>query len=204
MVFLDAPHLLPWYYKPQSGCNPPATGGAPRRAWLFTPDQVLGTPDNTEWQVPPDGLNAAQHTRQTEGWDACWALLSHTLATTAFDGLLGFSQGAGIAAAVAAKLERDPLPGVHLRFVILCSGYVPAAPAPTALLGAGTVHVPSLHVVGGADTGISAGASRALFECFGGRREMVGHERGHVIPRQALPQCRAFVLQHGGGGGVID
>ena len=196
-TFVDAPHLLPWYYKPQPGCDPPPPGGAPRRAWLHTPEQVLGTPGNAQWQAAPQGLDATQHTRQTEGWDACWTLLRAALVAGNYDGLLGFSQGAGIAASVVAMLQHTPLPGIHLRFVILCSGYVPTAPALAPLLGPGAppLTLPSLHVVGGQDTEVAANASHVLFACFApDSRQMVVHEQGHLMPRAALPQCRAFVL----------
>src|SRR5204863_205606 len=104
-----------------------------------------------------------------------------------FDGVLGFSQGAALAALLVgvAAMERaaagatgSPL---AFDFAVMVGGFVSAdaehAPLYQALRAA---EVPSLHVIGRADRVVSPEASRALAARFAGAR-VVEHDGGHVM-----------------------
>lgn len=87
-----------------------------KRAWLLSPellkyqqDQQAATQQQHEgvsqnqqqecnnshahWQPAPDFVAEHQHHRQTEGWDASWAVLQQAISDLGpFHGVLGFSQ----------------------------------------------------------------------------------------------------------------
>lgn len=167
-VFVDAPwevdiHSSKSYALNEAAAQPSAA--KPRRGWLVTPVQHAGLTGDTAsgtLQLPAQTCTAPQYSQQTHGWERSWKhLCSFIEAHGPFDGMLGFSQGSGMAACVAALLSRgaecgDRTENTHLgamnggrrlSFVILCSGYVPAAPQPADLLAtAGPILLPSLHV----------------------------------------------------------
>ncbi|WOO80685.1 Esterase OVCA2 [Vanrija pseudolonga] len=110
-----------------------------------------------------------------------------------FDGIMGFSQGACMAAVVAALLEK---PGLHpdwtpspalpkLKFLIAVGGFLPAAvepsfdnyfPLPATL--------PVLHVLGKNDVVVSAERSQSLIDgSLNSRVEQ--HDGGHFTPSKA-------------------
>ena len=145
LVFLDAPHLLPLWYRPRSGgggdqgtgndggggvgdvsggaggqaASPPPPklpASAHKRAWLLSPELLAlsdgwragaaggGGADAPQWEPLPEGAaGASALERQTEGWRDSLAALEAALAAHApVDGVLGFSQGASVAAALVA------------------------------------------------------------------------------------------------------
>lgn len=110
-------------------------------------------------------------------------------------GLLGFSQGAAFAAALAGAASRGELPAPA--FVILVAGFLPRAPELGRLFDA-PVRVPSLHVLGDAPL---ARHGPALFERFDPEtRALVRWPGRHRIPG-AGPAADAiveFALRHAG------
>jgi len=112
------------------------------------------------------------------GWpESRQALLSLWEREGGFDGVLGFSQGAGAAAILCAEMRPS--------FGIFVSGFVPRdQEAARALLAGvdGAVH--SLHIIGLEDKLVVAERSRALADCFAGAR-VVEHQGGHYIPSNA-------------------
>ncbi len=202
--FIDAPHLLRLYYKPQPDTPPPDALPTPKYAWFHTPEQQLGDPKNPQqWEVAPEGLDAQQHDRQTEGWRACWDMLA-PLVRDVYDGVLGFSQGAAVAAALAAMVSDDnDMTGKYkCRFVICCSGYIPVAvEASDMLVGRDTpIRMPTLHVYAGShnngDRQVMTEASRALCACFAeDTRVCVEHAQGHLVPRESLDDVREFLMR---------
>ena len=119
-----------------------------------------------------------------------------------FDGVLGFSQGATLAALLCLRPPRA------FRFAVLISGFVPRDPAHASYFEAPPLPLPSLHVIGEADERVPPPVCRRLASCFEAPTFHV-HDGGHATPsdapfRQLLKQFIA--AQHvgpsaGGGGG---
>lgn len=103
-------------------------------------------------------------------------------------GVLGFSQGAGFAASLAALAAHGSFPA--LQFVVLAAGRKPRALALLPLFEA-PLTIPSLHVVGTRDPSL-AYADR-LAECFApGQRELARWDGPHVLPTRG-PGADAIV-----------
>lgn len=101
-----------------------------------------------------------------------------------FDGLLGFSQGAALAAFVCALGQagdpRFPLP----RFIILVSGFCPRGLGHKEPILQSPVSLPSLHVFGDTDRVIPSQESMQLASRFLGAVTLT-HSGGHFIPAAA-------------------
>lgn len=108
-----------------------------------------------------------------------------------FDGLLGFSQGAALAALVCALGQADdprfPLP----RFIILVSGFCPRGLGLQESILQGPLSMPSLHVFGDTDRVIPSQESMQLASRFTGSITLT-HSGGHFIPA-AAPQRQAYL-----------
>ncbi|KAF1350672.1 serine hydrolase FSH [Delphinella strobiligena] len=139
-----------------------------------------------------------------------------------FDGVLGFSQGAGAAAMVASLLEGGreeafvvaerkggiAFPAAFrnlqppLRFAVCCSGI-----APTSALYRGflepRIGTPSLHFIGRVDSVTEERACRRLAGfCRGGEGNVVLHPGGHFVPagRREVAALVAFIRKTCFGG----
>jgi predicted esterase len=158
LVYPDAPHE----------CSPAGIEGlyalwrVPRSA----------PPHLSWWNATDDGL-------VYEGWERTrdvvreWALRSSPV------GVLGFSQGAMLAASVAALSSAGQMP--PMRFAVLVAGRIPRATALQPLFER-PIRVPSLHVWGDADT-VTGSAAPALVERFDPDvREVVRWAGPHVVP----------------------
>ncbi|KAH0850697.1 hypothetical protein HID58_095313, partial [Brassica napus] len=190
LVFIDAPHELQFIY--QTATNPPPPLGACNKkfAWLVSPD--FDKPSETGWtQCQFDPL---QYQNQTEGFDKSLTYLKTVFAEKGpFDGILGFSQGAAMAAAVCGKQEQ--LVGeIDFRFCVLCSGFTP-----WPLLEKreqGSIKCPSLHIFGsqpGKDRQIVTQASSDLQGCA----TVIEHDFGHIIPTKSpyIDEIKTFLNQ---------
>lgn len=108
-----------------------------------------------------------------------------------FDGLLGFSQGAALAALVCALGQagdsRFPLP----RFVILVSGFCPRGLDFKEPILQAPLALPSLHIFGDTDRVIPSQESMQLASLFPGAITLT-HAGGHFIPA-AAPQKQAYL-----------
>lgn len=108
-----------------------------------------------------------------------------------FDGLLGFSQGAALAALVCALGQagdlRFPLP----RFIILVSGFCPRGHGLKEPILQSTLSLPSLHVFGDTDRVIPSQESVQLASQFPGAITLT-HSGGHFIPA-AASQRQAYL-----------
>lgn len=134
-------------------------------------------PPNRQWWSSSDDGDAYV------GWEASRQQLAAELAARPAAGLLGFSQGAAVAAALAAASSRGLLPPV--RFVIAVAGFLPRAPDIAALFDA-PVRVPSLHVWGLAD-GFAKHAPRLVERFDPERREVVTWPGRHTVPTSGAP-----------------
>jgi predicted esterase len=134
------------------------------------------------WDASDDG-------RIYDGWEASRALLGPLLVGPTPVGLIGFSQGAVLAAALAALAERGQSP--PLRFVVLVAGHVPRDETLRPLFER-PLSLPSLHVWGEKDE-LMAPHSAALADCFvPDRRETSVWAGPHVIPTRG-PGAQAIV-----------
>ncbi|KAG9138181.1 hypothetical protein Leryth_001409 [Lithospermum erythrorhizon] len=194
LVFVDAPHELSFIYQPsqlEQNSNippspilqapPPSKSCNKKYAWLVSHSHDKNT--ETGWRIADIPFDPLQYQQQTEGLDVSLAYLEKVVAQSGpFDGVLGFSQGA----AMAALLCQDKLKSkIDFRFVILCSGF-------SVNMGEcqqGSIIFPSLHIFGndlGKDRQIERDASRHLASLFeGGCSMVIEHELGHIIPTRS-------------------
>lgn len=107
----------------------PGVAAAHKRAWLLSLADTMAAasgadspPADPNWQPAPDGFDPQQLQTQTEGWEASLAALQAFIRIQGpFDGVLGFSQGAAVAAALCALQQlRQGQGGEPVRLVALC------------------------------------------------------------------------------------
>jgi pimeloyl-ACP methyl ester carboxylesterase len=140
LVYVDAPHRA----------SPASVEGL---ATLM--GGVRPKPPNLQWwNASDDGLDYV-------GWNETRNRLETEVRSYPRVGVLGFSQGAAVAAALAAASARGQFP--TLDFVVLVAGFTPRA-RDIAPLFADPVRVPSLHVWGTSDR--FARHAPTLFERF--------------------------------------
>nr|GEY84062.1 hypothetical protein [Tanacetum cinerariifolium] len=185
LVYVDAPHQLQFIYQnKKSGDKSPPNKGCNRKfAWFVDPDTDKNT--SSDWEVAQTPFDSLQYQKQTAGLNESLAYLKEFVFQNGpFDGILGFSQGAAMAASVAA--QQTSLKGIiDFRFVILCSGFSVSLVENDQ----NSINCPSLHVYGsdhGKDTQIAFNASRSLASKFEeGCSVIVEHDNGHVIPAKS-------------------
>ncbi|GAX74875.1 hypothetical protein CEUSTIGMA_g2321.t1 [Chlamydomonas eustigma] len=194
--FPDAPHVLPLFLK-ANGCEHsdgrndasyPPQPSVHKKAWLLPPElegfrsvmmSTQGEPAShssdsvrqSGWKTAPGYVDETQYTRQTAGWStSLLSLKAFDDAHGPFDGVLGFSQGAAIAATLCAmqqleekKIAADDesevgcsgggqqcLPKSRFKFAILGSGFLSACPEHAEVFSkVGLLHMPSFHIFGG-------------------------------------------------------
>jgi predicted esterase len=140
------------------------------------------------WNASDDGL-------EYRGWEETRDLVHEALKRYAPASILGFSQGAILAAAVAALARSGELPQIHS--AVLVAGRTPRdARLQAAFMD--LIDVPSLHVWGECDT-VTGQYGQALVEQFSpAQREVAVWAGGHVIPTrgEAYDAIARFVLAH--------
>ncbi|XP_071303863.1 esterase OVCA2 [Agelaius tricolor] len=169
LVAIDAPHRLP------SSAEDDPDGDDPPRGWWFSGP---GTFEAGEAAAAPAGLE--------ESLSAVAAALAEH---GPFDGLLGFSQGAALAAMVCALRARGD-PRFPVAFAVLVAAFASRAPAHGHFYRE-PIALPSLHVVGDTDAVIAAALSRELAQCFV-EPVVLSHPGGHFIPAAAA-QKKAYL-----------
>ncbi|KAJ3168581.1 Ovarian cancer-associated protein 2 [Geranomyces variabilis] len=165
---------------------------------IVSPDQIPGPVEATDGDGPRSWWNP---TATPSGLDASLSLISQTWSTASppYDGILGFSQGATMAALALPTL--DP----PARFTLHFAGFYPIDPAQMALLSAIPTTLPSLHVMGRADAWVTPARSEALRARFTHPQTLV-HDGGHFVPTNAghRQTYREFVGRFVGGGASAD
>ncbi|KAL6964630.1 hypothetical protein U1Q18_035682 [Sarracenia purpurea var. burkii] len=206
LVFVNAPHELPFIYQPfltrpndcassssPSNPPPPSTSCSKKFAWFIAPN--FSGNSGSDWKIADGPFNRLQYQDQTDGFDASFMYLKNLFSETGpFDGMLGFSQGAAMAASVCAhkKLPKDQM---DFKFVILCSGFAHKLEDHKQ----GSIDCPSLHIFGndqGNDRQISSQASRELASLFNnGCSVIIEHEFGHIIPTRSpyIDEIKGFL-----------
>lgn len=179
-VFVDAPILLQPTDMPQMSTSAQAL------------DTIQASPEEPELQ-PRAWWRANQEKTQYYGVPQTVEYLRDYLKGQRFDGVFGFSQGAGMAAALAAMLERPESyptimidgkpPHPPLQFCVLVSGFKPVDKEIGQLFGV-PLKTPSLHVLGRNDVIVSLERGKTLVDvCENPRVEE--HEGGHFVPSKA-------------------
>jgi predicted esterase len=146
-------------------------------------------------QAPPHAMwwDASDDGREYRGWEATRdllrGLLDTSISTSSSVGLIGFSQGAILATALAALAVHGEMPPIEL--VILIAGRTPRADVLHPFLKQ-PLAVPSLHIWGEADT-LVGDSSRALLDTFlPDQRQVVTWAGKHSIPKTG-PAAAAIV-----------
>ncbi|NXP04958.1 OVCA2 Esterase, partial [Thinocorus orbignyianus] len=169
LVAVDAPHLVP------GGGGEDDDGGDPPRGWWFS---------------RPDAFDAGEVAAAPAGLEESLSAVEAAMAEHGpFDGLLGFSQGAALAAMVCALRARGD-PRFPVAFAILVAGFASRAPA-HAHFYRDPISLPTLHVVGDADAVIAAPLSRELAQHFV-EPTVLTHTGGHFVPA-AAPQKKVYL-----------
>nr|XP_043621535.1 rhodanese-like domain-containing protein 6 [Erigeron canadensis]XP_043621536.1 rhodanese-like domain-containing protein 6 [Erigeron canadensis]XP_043621538.1 rhodanese-like domain-containing protein 6 [Erigeron canadensis]XP_043621539.1 rhodanese-like domain-containing protein 6 [Erigeron canadensis] len=190
-VYIDAPHQLQFIYQNKEigdlssrrPISPPYKQCNRKFAWFVDPDTDENT--SSDWEAAHVPFDSLQYQKQTAGFDKSLAYLKEIVSDNGpFDGILGFSQGAAMAACVAA--QQMSLKGeIDFRFVILCSGFS----VNLQQYEKNPIKCPSLHIYGsdhGKDTQIAFDASRSLASLFDeGCSVIVEHDCGHIIPTRS-------------------
>jgi hypothetical protein len=133
------------------------------------------------WDATDDG-------REYRGWEASRAYVQGLLERHPDAGILGFSQGAILSAAVAALSAAGALPRVA--FAILVAGRTPRADVLVPFFQ-GPVSVPSLHVWGEADP-LALGSAELVERFAPEAREVVKWPGSHRVPARG-PAADALV-----------
>ncbi|XP_020222166.1 rhodanese-like domain-containing protein 6 [Cajanus cajan] len=196
-VFIDAPHELPFIYQtPISGLNvncastlppnppPPSENCKKKFAWFVAPNFDEST-SGVDWKVADGPFDPLQYQQQTDGYDISLSHLKNVFSQEGpFDGILGFSQGAAMAALVSAQ-EAKLKGEMDFKFVVLCSGFALRMKE----MECGPIKCPSLHIFGnehGKDRQIANQASKELASLYDSDCSViVEHDCGHIIPTRS-------------------
>lgn len=190
-VFVNAPHELPFVYQYRSSsiedkfdaaafCSSPLDKYKKRFAWLVESKSDLS--EINSCCMAEGSFDPLQYRQQTDGLEESLNYLNRVvLEMGPFDGVLGFSQGATMAALFCAS-QRQKEPHLRFRFAILCSGFA----GNSFCVGKNSINCPSLHIFGGAkgkDRQIGRDESVELASLFDEDCSvLIEHEAGHVIP----------------------
>ncbi|ELK01911.1 esterase OVCA2 [Pteropus alecto] len=166
------------------------TEGVGPESGLFTPEEQLRGWWFSEQEA--DVFSALKESTVCRGLEEALGTVARALNESGpFSGLLGFSQGAALAALVCALGQagdpRFPLP----RFIILISGFCPRGLGLWESILQGPFSLPSLHVFGDTDRVIPSQESVQLASRFTGAITLT-HSGGHFIPA-AAPQRQAYL-----------
>lgn len=185
---------MPGYQPPGGGGGDGPDGPEPPDAWAwFRRDEATGA-----YRLFDEGVAAVAAAMRAAG---------------GVDAVCGFSQGAAVAALVAAALEparavpdgpdgdwarrlRDANAGRPLRFAVSYSGFAAAADR-LRFCFEPAIATPTLHYIGSLDTVVDEARSRALVDrCHA--PIVVVHPGGHHVPvaKQWAMALAAFVKQH--------
>ncbi|CAL5093044.1 unnamed protein product [Urochloa decumbens] len=198
LVFIDAPHELSFVYQPIQGhCSDkpslPSATSKRKFAWLIAPNSSFNT--EQDWKAADAPFDPLQYQEQTEGFEKSYAYLEKTISQMgSFDGILGFSQGAAMAA-LFCRQQQKTCGAPRFKFGMFCSGY----PAPVGDFDGEPIKLPSFHCFGngeGHDRQIANKASTELAGLFQQDRcSVLEHDMGHIIPTRLpyIDQIRSFL-----------
>jgi len=181
-VFLDAPHIL----TPVDIANSFSTSLDELGAAEAATDEDPALAPRGWWKT-----DAAR--TQTIGLEESLVFLRDVLQKEQYDGIFGFSQGASMAAVVAALLEKPEVhppfmvdgqpPHPPLKFCVAVAGFRPRSPLCDVIFGS-SYSTPTLHVLGKTDVIVVEERSKTLLEVSKNKR-VEYHEGGHFVPSKA-------------------
>lgn len=181
-VFLDAPHIL----TPVDIANSFSTSLDELGAAEAATDDDPALAPRGWWKT-----DAAR--TQTIGLEESLLFLRDVLQKDHYDGIFGFSQGASMAAVVAALLEKPEVyppflvsgqsPHPPLTFCVAVAGFRPRSSLCDTIFGS-SYSTPTLHVLGKTDVIVVEERSKTLLEVSKNKR-VEHHEGGHFVPSKA-------------------
>ncbi|XP_040385758.1 rhodanese-like domain-containing protein 6 isoform X2 [Oryza brachyantha] len=198
LVFIDAPHELSFVYRPNPDhysdrSSLPSSKPKRKFAWLVAPNSTCDT--EQDWKIVNALFDPLQYQQQTVGFEESYAYLENALSQMGkIDGILGFSQGAAMAA-LFCRQQQKTCGTLKFRFGMFCSGY----PAPIGGFDGEIIRLPSLHCFGngeGHDRQIANMASTELANRFDkGCCSIIEHDMGHIIPTRPpyIDQIKGFL-----------
>ena len=150
----------------------------------------------------PSYITNTQHLQQTEGWPLSHRVIQEAMSTgtTTYDGILGFSQGSGIAAAMCA-LYPDAF-----KFCICASGYMPSVnELQKVLVEKKPICMPSLHMYG-SNSIISSGGTEKKQDTKSSRTKggdadgpaFITSEDSHLLASMFDARQRCVLIHKGG------
>ncbi|KAK7401102.1 hypothetical protein VNO78_12416 [Psophocarpus tetragonolobus] len=206
-VFVDAPHELPFIYQTtmsEHNVNcalslppsppPPLESCKKKFAWFVAPN--FDGSSGVNWKLADGPFDPLQYQQQTDGYDISLSHLKNVFSQEGpFDGILGFSQGAAMAALISAQQQK--LKGeMDFKFVVLCSGFALRMKE----MECGPIKCPSLHIFGnehGKDRQIANQVSKELTSLYDSDcSAVVEHDCGHIIPTRSpyIDEIKDFLL----------
>ncbi|KAF5392762.1 hypothetical protein D9757_001037 [Collybiopsis confluens] len=187
-VFIDAPHVLQ-----------PVDLPSPAQVGYFS-----GMDSESANKDPQRGWWKSQNVQSiSTGLEVTLVLLKDVLKTQGkFDGVVGFSQGAVLAALLCGLLENPEkypswfeggkAPHPPFQFCVAIAGYKPLDPLGASLLTP-SYKTPTLHVVGNTDIVVTPERSQSLIDVsLNGRVEF--HDGGHFVPIKST--WRKFLAEY--------
>ena len=135
------------------------------------------------------------------GDKAVWTV-EEAVRSGGFHGIVGFAEGAALAAVVAARAALGEDGACPLRFAVMCSGAVPKhyeRLLERAAAADGAAALPTMHLISEADAVMPADQGARLASLFPGA-EVLWHEAGHAMPpklecKQIITFCDRVVPQ---------
>ncbi|RDX48718.1 FSH1-domain-containing protein [Lentinus brumalis] len=186
LVFVDAPHVLT-----------PADLAAAFNKSEESSLNDLGAPEastDSDPALAPRGWWKTDAARtKTVGLEDSILYLRDILRTDHYEGIFGFSQGAGMAAIMAALLEKPEVfppflvdgkpPHPPVTFCISAAGFRQESPLCDSIF-LPCYSTPTLHIIGRADTLVSEDKSQRLVDISANKR-VEYHDGGHFVPSKA-------------------
>ena len=163
--------------------------------------EAMDAPGGTRsWWTYPRGERSFSAS-SFSGDDESIAAVEAELVKGGYDGILGFSQGAMLAAVVAARsaLGQGP-PDSKLSLTVCCGAALPKPFEPlfAALReSGGAPAIRSLHCLSAVDTMNPPELGKALATSFGTSASLLWHDNGHTVPpSESLGELVAFFEAH--------
>lgn len=189
LVFIDGPIIL----------HNVDLGGDPSDASLNSLDASEADAASSDPALTPRAWWRANPERtRAQGLEESLVALRDVLRRDRYDGVFGFSQGAAMAALLAALLEKphvyEPFlvdgkaPHPRFQFCVAVSGFRVSDPISDKIFES-SYETPTLHVLGKTDVIVIEERSKGLLSVSANSRVEV-HDGGHFVPSQA--KWRAF------------